>query len=268
LALAIIAIIFGTLCFPALRIRLGAIDFPEINGSAVLFATGTPSEELSLSVGLDPGLDNSLEVFTVSNSGKDNIHWALLFTGDARLKDIRDFNERPMRGSPTRGLPSRTELIWGIVNSGSAITFSGHSVGKFVNSTSARSAASLPSYGQGSLDNEDPETSSTIVKDLGARPVDRLPDTFSVTVRISLSPFESVTQSTPDQISHSGDTSSPEWQSDSSLSVKYATVDQKAVDETTNLLFVFAVLLGVAGAALLASLQGIIHVFSSSKQKG
>ena len=188
LALGVIAIVFGTLCLPALHIRLEALDFPEVTGSAVLFATGAPDERLSLDVGISHA--QSLEVFTVNNSlGKDKIHWELLVTGDARLKDV---NGRSARGS----LPP-TERFSGIVNSGSYFIFSGHFIGKFANSTSARSAVSLPSYGPGFLGGEDPKTRSTIVRDLGTRPVERLPDAFSVTVTAAsaLSPFESVTQS-------------------------------------------------------------------------
>jgi hypothetical protein len=45
----------------------------------------------------------------------------------------------------------------------------------------------------------------------------------------------------------------------------YAAVNRILADEDNSALFIFAVLLGVAGAALIGSLQVAIHIFSARK---
>ena len=112
----------------------------------------------------------------------------------------------------------------------------------------------------------DQTTRKAIVNALGQQPTLRLTKDFEVDVDGDpLTAFESLTQSTPGLVARSAAAGAPEWTSQSPISVHYTIVNQQEAEDTDNALFVFAVLLGVAGAALIGSLQSAIHVLLERK---
>ena len=276
LAAGLIAISLGALCLPGVRAFTETLQFPQVNGAALLFATGSQAQEVSLIVITDPlRPPPTPEDFDIESSGSHLIHWALLLVGDARLKRIETSPHVERRDLFVGGsqivvpVPAPAQLFFGIVNSSSMSTVTGNSVGRFVNSTSDRLAVSLPAYGQGLLSFVSSDVRQTIASALGGSPTLRDVGAFKLFLSGgNLTGLESVSQVSPPLTPNAELPKSIQWSDALRLSPTYVITDQNALDTTSNILFVFAILLGVAGAGLLASLQGIIHAFSSQKMKG
>lgn len=107
-----------------------------------------------------------------------------------------------------------------------------------------------------------------INKTLGGKPTY---DSYwtSIVTGGELKPLDSVTQSSP--VLETGPnvpSNILEWTSPGEIEASYTIVNQGLLDEDNNILYVFAILLGAAGAGVLASLQCIIHVLSSRNASG
>lgn len=275
-AIGLVALSLGVLCVPGLYYLSQDIYSPYFTGSALLFATGAPSQNVDLYVSAS-GLDGD-ESFQVSNLSKKPVRWALLVAGTAR---VLDYQLTPRSGVATAnliasgsGLNSEqndvdAQLFSGILNgNGSSLSISGTSAGSFADSTTDRTAVALPDYGQGLLSEVSGKTGNEIVHALGSTPTFRPSSDFTTYISSGpLFPLDSVasvslapTQSPDNQ----GDL---EWTIHGNAQINYSTVNQESADSDSNLLFVFAVLLGVAGAGVLASLQSAIHVFYARSTK-
>jgi hypothetical protein len=135
--------------------------------------------------------------------------------------------------------------------------------GSFARDTSSKAAVSLPTYGQG-IESEIPDIIAALInKTLGGKPIYDPYWTLTV-LGGSLQPLDSVTQASPVLAANPNIPSNIlEWTGPSTIKASYTIVNQGLLDEDNNIMFVFAILLGAAGAGMLASLQGIIHVLSS-----
>lgn len=262
LAIGLVGVWLGYLCLSALPTFTGSLGYPIVDGQALLFATGTENQKLFLNVSVDP--ESNQEFFTIA--GTVGIHWALMLTGDARISKIftvpvntksvkqQEFSEQ------VNTLRQDVELFSGQFSPDSfEISINGTSGAHFANKTSDRSAVSTPEYGQGDLRDMGP-IGRRIVDSLGRTPSYRTSGDFTTVVESNhLGPFETVTQAIPSLDPNLNPTQLQWTGGDLPFGVSYATVDQNAVDSTNNALFVFAILLGVAGACVVASIQGVIH---------
>jgi hypothetical protein len=284
LATGIVAASLGALCVPGLETFAAPLQAPNINGAGELFVTGSssPSQKVLLSVTADP-LDlppNQEEQFAITNEENRSINWVLLLVGDARLvpstislypvpgiSEYRTSNKNGTRcghelfvSNPETIVPSPAcaQLFSGSVVPTASVNISGRPYGTLVSNNFANSVVSLPTYGQGSLFDLSNGTGASIVKELGATPT-----TANVAMTIygsSIGPLESVSQSAPAMTTDPNYPGGLEWTSNIPIAPSYTITYQDSAAEVSNFLFVFAILLGVAGAGILASLQGAIQV--------
>lgn len=80
LALGIIAAALGALCFPALHQFTKPLEFPIVNGAALLFATGPQNDQLTLTVDTDPlgtqfGATRNVESYSIDSQGGRPVRW-------------------------------------------------------------------------------------------------------------------------------------------------------------------------------------------------
>jgi hypothetical protein len=299
-AMGIVALALGALCLPGLRIFTRSLNPPQVNGAALLFATGSANQRLALNVTVpdsDPNvigaenLDN-IEDFTIQSASIPPIHWALLIVGDAHLSEFpntlpQSINLQIFRDTESL-YPSDVQLFSGTVDRSSPVSIAGISAGKFINETVDRAAISLPDYGQGyastycsntrlsastlsscSLGEVDQITLASITKALDGKPLVRPLDDFSVVVSSGeLIQSETVTQSDLSLAPNSATTNNLQWSGHGDISIQYDTAARTVASDTNNVLFVFAILLGVAGAGLLGCLQTTIHILSDRKPTG
>lgn len=273
-ALGIVGIWLGCSCLLPLPAFTGSLNYPHIYGRALLFGTGTATQGLALTVSVDPTTNE--EFFTIQSGGRQKINWALMLIGDARIHNAFyvPINTKSIRMThfpfqETASGPQNAQLFSGSISVGSSESVNGTSSARFTNSTSDRSAYSFPQYGQGDLQNMDPFTRQKIINALGGSSTYRVEGNFTTYVSSNnLGAFESVTQATPAVDSNLSATKL-QWTSYYPLSINYATVDQDKLDSTSNALFIFAILLGVAGACVVGGIQGTIHeVLSRNRQAG
>lgn len=285
-AVGFVAISIGALCYPGLTFLTETISAPIATGSAMLFATGKANQSLLLSVEVNGSLDINgsqsppyLEDFTISNGGTRPVRWTLLVTGPARLKTkgpgaIFYHVTYPVRvktlsasGVALNSFPndSMAELFSGHLSAGSLATITGQPDGTFANFTSDRIAVSLPAYGSGLLAFLDRSTARAIISALRSKPVYRRSADFVAT--ISSGPISSLDSITSDSLTPTQNylPNDLTWTIHGFKSIDYTTMNQAAADDSSDLFFVFAVLLGVAGAALIGSLQAIIHQLTMAK---
>jgi hypothetical protein len=297
LAIGLLAISLGLLCLPGLSISTAPLLYPNVEGAALLFATGPKDQNLLMNITANPAnpaiIETADEVsapedFVVTNPGKQAIHWALLITGVARLHIGRSvgFHSSPaliyrrvavntltipplddsVQAVPPIIPPAEGQLFSGVLPAGAAANVGGASFSSFSNSTIDRTAVMFPYYGEGDIRSVDKKTKSSILAALHMMPSVRGPHfTLSVTGG-QLGPLQSVMASNPNRASGAADSTGLNWISHQGIVVSYAMVDQDAVDTNNNLLFVFAILLGAAVAGLLTCLQSLIHILSSRKQ--
>jgi hypothetical protein len=281
LAVGIIAIALSAMCIPALRTFTSLLEFPTSNGAALLFVNGPVDNHVSLEVDTYPESTPMLQGFVISNlTGRRPINWALLLIGSARFSEIA--TELPHRNLtvssfPTRAYhsltghmslidtrPAEAQLFLGTLQSHDFERIAGWCYGRFINATYDRSAVALPYYGAGDLVTLDKRIRAIITTVLGGEPRVGAANNFQVKVFArDLLPFESISQAAPTPTS--GASGAPEWTSNDNLAITYTTVNQAALDRTNNALFVFAILLGIAGAGLITSLQGTIHAILSHR---
>lgn len=277
-AIGLISILLGALCFPGLSFLTEGIASPGPTGSALFFASGKASQDITLfaSVSGSQSLPYG-EYFQVNNVSRRPISWALLVAGGARLitRKLRDepYNDLSVSSGVMRydlmasgitlntpGENAPAELFTGFLNPGSFATISGAPTGVFADFTGDRTAVMLPEYGQGVLTDLGRNTVKAVVGAVGSIPTYRSAAHF--TVKVTSGPILSLDSIVSDNLTpirNSLVQGNLSWAIHRPEAIGYATVNQTAADDATNLLFVFAVLLGVAGAGVIASLQIAIH---------
>jgi hypothetical protein len=289
LALGVMAVALGALCLPGLRFVTQAVYFPTVSGGAALFAAGPANQGISLDVSVIPPVpsgrnpvsplgNSTTEDFDIENPGNQPVRWAVLIVGDARISDFEDqltpgIRYRKLSASTAPALarpvssdwvlafftPPPDQLFYGIVNSKSSAQFGGSTSGQFADTAFSRSAVTLPMYAQGDI--RQFSRQAAILNALGkVKPILRSSKYFTLYVEGgALDSFQTVSEADPTL----SDPSQPEWTSHSFIQAQYSMVDQRSADTATNVLYVFAVLLGVAGAGVFAALQSTIHVVLS-----
>lgn len=285
LALGLFAICLGAICLPPVLQLIG--NGPprpiNLNDNGILFSSGPANQALSLDVQVDPlsGPPNR-EAFQISNLGKTRIRWALLLTGSAQLRAISHGSSRLDQQSFVMGNSmsfvspqTQAQILTGSINGNASINFTGIPYGNFMKSVGSagdRSLVELPIYGRWiyPLDYRGPfnitldgKVSKLIIAALGSDP----PVMKNFTVVVSgghLPPFDSLAQVGPPMAPNPKDPTELRWRSSAEIAPYYVTIAQGVVD-VNDILFVFAILLGVAGAALIGSLQATIHIISSRK---
>src|SRR5262249_2273401 len=176
--------------------------------------------------------------------------WILLVTGDAQLHSWTA--PRSVYHDDTY---KNMQLFWGVIKPKSDVTVSGIARRDFHLTTHARAAVSFPEYGEGHLDQIDSDM-RPILERLNGKLATRQ-DNFTVNVRAGrLRPFLSVTQSSPALVQSAMAENRLAWTGHDAISITFSLTNQAGVDDTNNALFVFAVILGVAGACLIESLLG------------
>lgn len=272
LVLGLFAVTLGALCFPVINL----ITIPHIgynpNDAAELYATGSASDGLALDVQVDPlGPPPTKEVFRVDNRANHRINWVLLVVGGARLKQVirsTDHIEYQTLDifNPYFHASRQTQIISGSLNSDSSVSFSGSSFGRFAESAGSQSVVALPTYDQGYAGFDSAEQTQPITDALKGHPTLRPPGIFSVIVSSGhLPPVYALAQVSPNMTPTPADPAELRWFSNFGIQANYVAVDPGIAAEHSDVLFVFAVLLGVAGAALIGSLQGVVHILSSRK---
>jgi hypothetical protein len=277
LAIGTVAVAVGLLCIPGLRLASEQLTPPFFTGSVLLFATGHPNQRISLYTGV-VGVQDFIgsppvrgdELLQVNNLSKHPLRWALLVTGEARIPKYKISSpgvghlELTASGS---GLSSSSykvaaQLFWGKLAGHRNLSLHGTSEGSFYDSTTDKAAITLPYYNEGRLSDLSSATKATIVSILKASPVYRSASDF--TLRISsgpMYPLDSITAASLNPVQNPNNPGFLEWTVHTGTSISYAIEDQGAADVSSNALFVFAVLLGVAGAGVIASLQSTIRIF-------
>lgn len=275
-AIGLVALSLGALCVPGLYYLSQEIYSPYLTGSALLFTTGVPSQNVALYASAS-GIGGE-EAFQVSNLSKKPVRWALLVAGAAR---VLDYQLTPRSGAATANLIASgsglnsdqndvdAQLFSGnLSGNGSSLSISGTSAGSFADSTTDRTAVALPDFGQGLLSEVSSKTGNEIIRVLGSIPIFRPPPDFTAYISSGpLFPLDSVTSVSLAPTQDPDNQRNLEWTIHGSAQINYSTVNQGSADSDSNLLFVFAVLLGVAGASVLASLQSAIHVFRERSAK-
>jgi hypothetical protein len=298
LALAIVALTLGALCLPGLGAFTRPLDYPPTNGIGLLFATGPADQEISLRVRLI-GLNipayfhqTTSEEFDISTSGKRTLNWALLIAGDAQMTQesidwdsshnirFKAFNGETSNGDYTGTL----ELFSGTVSSKAPTWVDGDVYTDYVNRSSDHSAALLPDFGQGYAvvscphghsDTDDclmgwtdGATESAIAGALQGQPVSRALKDFPVSVDGGVFwSTDSIVNPQPTPSSKRPNPNEMLWSGTGNLQVSYNTAAKTVNDDTSDVLFVFAILFGVAGAGLLGAIQMTIHVITSPESE-
>jgi hypothetical protein len=283
LALGLFAIGLGAICIaPVLQlIGNGLPRLTNLNDSGFLFSSGPADQPLSLDVQVDPLSDQpNKEVLRISNLGNLSIHWALLLTGGAQLSAISHGSSRLGQQSFAMGNSmsfispqTQAQLLWGVVNGNSSTNFTGTLYRNFLQSVSGnaedRSLVALPSYGQWTYplyypgaygDTVGGYAAKLIITALGSNP----PVMTKFTVVVSgghLPPFDTLAQVSPPMAPDPKDPTELRWTTSGWVRPYYETLAQGV--DVNGILFVFAVLLGVAGSALIVSLQTTIQALSS-----
>jgi hypothetical protein len=151
-------------------------------------------------------------------------------------------------------LTEPTQLIYGNSPDGIIAFVSGRPVSTFVAETASRRAVALPTFHPGAIDAPDlGVTARDIINALGGRPT-----AVHLTIEISagtVQPQETLIGATPPPT----DPAQMRWQTNGDpLTPSFALVDNDRKDMADKVLFTIAVMLGVAGSALLVAVQSAI----------
>jgi hypothetical protein len=279
LAIGLMAVTIGSFCLWGLRFITAEASPLYTTGSALLFATGLPNERLGLSARMFgdqnfPGasqLYQGNERLQVSNSSSHEVHWALLVVGAARMHIPRErftIKHASLLASGS-GLNSGSvtvpsQLFYGKLDPYSGVTISGSPVGTFFDATPDKSVVSLPNYGEGRLLNLSEATRSAVVTVLGANPTYRDSLYFAAQIiSAPTSPFNSIVATSRSPVQSTDTPGSLHWKVHDTEAIQYEIQDPGSTDVTNNVLYVFAVLLGVAGAGIVGALQSMVKALSA-----
>jgi hypothetical protein len=281
-AIGVVAVGLGALCIPGLHFLNSSISFPNSTGAALLYTTSPAHDHLTLDVAIEPlhtDGTSPVEDIQINNPADRRIKWVLLLLADARIGllkatgpklydrtpgiSVRNINvQASVTGAPTTNV--KAQLLFGAIAPHSSAGLDDSIVGEVANATSDRVAATLPRYGQGNLGYVDSRTRSVITNVLGAPPILHKGKYFKVDVQGGLLwPSDSLGQSMPEPVSNPTVRGAIQWSSHSFILAYYSLVNEAGQDETSNALFVFAMLFGVAGAGVLASIHGMLGVVLS-----
>ena len=269
LTMGLFAISLGAVCLPVLHLLAVPSVILNFNDHGVLYATGPSSQRLGLTVQIDTVDGPTTEAFQINNRGKTPVRWAFLLTGGARLKsvahDSAHIEDRTIVVGPAFvSFRQTAQLLSGSLSGYSLVTFHGYSFGQFATTVAAQTSVSLPSYEHGNTLTS--KASPSIIEALKGEPAYRpVQDSPIVILAGHLPPFDSILEASPSMTPAAGDPTELRWVSHRYASAFYAALNQGAAAVDNNTLFIFAALLGVAGAALIGSLQGAIHILSRRK---
>jgi hypothetical protein len=262
----LVAVALGALCLPGLRLLTQQVSPPYQTGSALLFASGQPDQGLKLLVSVTGVHEASQsEEFDVSNLSKHPIRWALLTVGGARIHRywgvsdgvrVKNFSAAgPNLNTPA--ITARSQIFYGSLGAGATAYISGTSAENFADSTSDETGVTLPNYDEGFVSFLSPATKTAVINALGEQPAVRRRTLFIT--RIVASPiFPDDSVASPDQTPSAAPPDGLEWKG-SGYPINFTITNQQAAGAVSNFMFAFAILLGVAGAGVMASLQGAIH---------
>ena len=165
-------------------------------------------------------------------------------------------------------LPSiNIRLLSGELNKNSEVDIYGSTIHEFSVTTNARTVTWIPGYGEGDLSQLDKTARTAVMTMLKTKPVIRAASNFTVRVYDDfVSSLDSITTASPSPETNSDQPGNLEWIGHSYLEVRYVAQDPSSADTISNALFVFAILLGIAGAGILTSMQGFIHTSSHVKK--
>jgi len=287
--LGLLGVIVALLCLPGMLFFTKPLDgFGQPGSEVYVFATGAPTQKLSVDVIFNPTRDYEYlppggpfptrygelfpahkESFTIHNGSNDVIHWAVLLDNGACFKrapaNIRSQEIDIDAGSASGICDSNdyfaAQLFTGVLKGNSKVSFSGTPIGIFETSTISRSAASFPTYSQGSLSDVSKNDRKIITKVLGKAPATRDSKAFTITFtgRTFDSSLESLSDAYPSPDSTLQSEGIVRWTGHESISnPRYKLFNQNGADAATGGLFVFAVFFGIAGASIVASLQSIV----------
>ena len=289
-ALGAISVALALVCMPGLYLLMKPATYPTVEGVGYIFDSGSSTSTLSMSVFTavaNPDVPseqysyaygNRTENFSLNNPGKGTVRWSLLLTGDAQFaqgtmksKAVR-YRPISISAQPQLDISAGTaQIVSGVLNSDSSVYFGGEAVGNFVNETTDQTAVQLPSYGISESFTLAKVLKSTILDWLGTQSSNQANPKFSVQVYAgSLLQSQSISEPSSGLAADSSIRGQLEWTDDVAISPSFMTVTQSAVNAVNSALFSFAVLLGVAGAGILAAAQSLIRVLveQSSSSKG
>jgi len=154
------------------------------------------------------------------------------------------------------------QLLWGQVAPGGVEQVSGQPLASYISRDATETAVSLPDFDLGSLLNTDPVTLSTIARDIDTPGTS--PGGLSIGVDAgTVSPLNTQVTAIPAL----SDPYLLSWTFHTETAPTYKLVDQNAQDSLNSYSFALAVLLGAAGACLLASLQSLVSKAASRKER-
>jgi hypothetical protein len=296
ITLGVFGVVVTLLCLPGMRFVTKPLASPDVMTSGVyLFATGGPTERLSLDVALNPtSYDYILpnrnlsysneESFTIYNGSNHAIQWAVLLDNDARLKTFEhvptEIAHRPVSidadwsgsivSDPNGYETTPAQLFTGRLAGNSSSSFFGTVMGTFETTTISRAQAYLPTYSQVSLSRvRSTKNTELIKKALGGAPTARNSKAFAIT--LTAGEYNPSLQSVSDTQPSADPTLQSEgvvrWTGHVSIfNPQYKLFSQNGADLATAGLFIFAIFLGVAGASILAGLQCVVKILLSREQ--
>jgi hypothetical protein len=276
--LALLTLALGGLSLHGLNLITSVLDIPATTGSVILYADQPTSQHLQVNFQVtpipfpNPPFPNFVRMEIVDPSTNDKpSSWALLLTGDARLTNVTTLAhqqtvEETLAGGASTALPEGPvsepgQLFWDRLTPGEASLIIGQPITSYISFNATESAVSLPDFMVGSKQNTDNATMSTIIKDLGTPGTSSSGLSFDVDAG-SVSPLNEVVTAIPPLT----DPSELSWTFDTETAPAYKVIEQDALDSQTSYSFALAVLLGVAGAGLLASIQALVSAAASRKE--
>jgi hypothetical protein len=266
------------LCYPGLSAITTPLKAHYTSGEAYVFSTGNTHEDLELDAGIvgsqnlaGAPASSASQVLVVENKSKATIRWALLLAGSARMSKVTPVGiseeSLTVAGSGVYSAQgSIGQIYWGTLKANGSVALNGAISSNFYSSSDDRTAVALPSYGEEALSNLSVSDQRTIIKAIGSRPALRATSSFTAQIDSTpASPVDTLTTNvTPAAEPILPDTL--QWTTHSSEAVQYETEDQDLAEEANDTFFVFAVLLGIAGGGIVASLQSIVHTLTSRAQ--
>lgn len=266
------ALALGALSLHGLALLGSTLSVPGISGSVLFYADQPPGQPLYLNVGVTPSPASGIPTFEFMDIVNPSTNtkpasWAVLLTGGARLAHLDG------RGSKVRqqALPGRAAatgvlaeaaglLLWGQVAPGSVEQFSGQPLSSYVSRDATQTAVSLPDFDLGSILNTDPTTLSRVTRDLG------VPSTSSGGLSIGVDAGSvSLLNTQVTAFPALADPRFLSWTFHTETAPTYKLADLGAQDSLNSYSFALAVLLGAAGACLLAGLQALLSASASRK---
>jgi hypothetical protein len=274
-AMAILTLI---LCLPAINNLTGTVGATDNSGSVTLYVAG-PSKHYLLSSdlilpGIQEGGFGGKTIMTnwISDDDKKPFRWVLVLRGGARLTDVEGddrhitslyahVNDLGLTGSS--GSTELVQLISGASPDGIINFTTGATASTFAADTTSRRTAALPSYQSASRDDGSvlSATKGYILRALGGNP-----SSAPLGISVNASPFDrqdTIASASPAPT----DSGSLSWRGAEYLSPSFTLVDSNRADKAQNVLFVIAVLLGVATSALLMAIQSTISFLGPRRKR-